>query len=167
MILGKQEITRFLYKLTHHKKYYFIATVREEHAYRKDGSKYTYYDNRTWGFFTSKKKAIRAVKENWTDMNECGYYPWTVIGTYTEGLLSRCYEPELWFKENYKEITDEELKNLWNNCPESKKTYCTINKKTGKVNWYDPVEECICSNFTGYIPCSEPDWAHGFSGWAL
>ena len=75
-------INNFLWKLFHSTKYYFITSVR---IYKENGVELT--DSRTWGFYKSKKTAFRAVQENWTDMNENGYYPWVVIEEVHEGLL--------------------------------------------------------------------------------
>ena len=84
------------------KKFWFIASVREEVAYRADGSSYVYHDSRCWGFYSNKKKAIKAVEENWTDMNEAGYYPYAVIEEIAEGLLQIYTSSKaLWFKACY------------------------------------------------------------------
>ena len=87
------------------KKFWFIASVRENTAYREDGSSYKYHDSRCWGFFEDKEKAIKAVEENWTDMNEAGYYPYAVIESVSEGLLTVVDNPEetIWFKAIYKD----------------------------------------------------------------
>lgn len=95
------------------KKYYFIASVRIYKEKWPEGTKnwkgedvsgkeHESYDKRCWGFFTSKKKAIRAVEENWTDLNEAGYYKYVVIEEITEGLLQICTSSKaLWFKACY------------------------------------------------------------------
>lgn len=64
-------------------KYYFI-TVFE----RLDINKYGFpaYDAaRCWGFYTDKQIAIKALHENWTDMEE-GIYKYAVIEEYREGI---------------------------------------------------------------------------------
>jgi hypothetical protein len=98
------------------KKYYFIASVRVYKEKWPEGTKnykgedaggkeYEQHESRCWGFYTSKKKAIKAVEENWTDMNEAGYYPYVVIESATEGLLTVVNNPEdtIWFKAIYKD----------------------------------------------------------------
>ena len=153
-------------KLFPPKKYYFIATVRRVKSKTDNGREYDTEDVRTWGFYKSKKRAIRAVTENWTDMNESGYYPWAVIGTYNEGLISQCYEePELWFEENYRQLSEDELIEIEKNAPDRFKKDCTINKKTGRVQWH--YADGWHDNFEGYKPCEMPSWAKGFCGWAL
>ena len=71
-----------------HKKYYFIGSVRVV-----DG---VVEDSRCWGFYTKKSKAIRAVEENWSDINEYGYYQYAVIETVEEGLNNYDLHP-MWF----------------------------------------------------------------------
>lgn len=87
------------------KKFWFITSVRENTAYREDGSSYKYQDSRCWGFFEDKEKAIKAVEENWTDMNEADCYPYAVIESISEGLLTVANNPEetIWFKAIYKD----------------------------------------------------------------
>ena len=95
----------------HNKKYYFIASVRDvmqelEPELKKlrglpDDFKYENHDHRCWGFFTSKRKAIRAVIENWTDMNEAGYYKYVVIEPHYKGLLNPIPGDDIWFKAIY------------------------------------------------------------------
>lgn len=139
------------------KKYYFISSARIETFYRKDGTSYSFPEYREWGFFTSKKKAIKAVTENWTDINECGYYPWALISVKGKGLLADRYDmPRMWFKESYTKLSDEQLQEIYNKCPEDKRTYCTVNQTTNAAYWYDPDKQCITSNFNGYIPCEDP-----------
>ena len=148
------------------KRYYFIATVRRYKAKTDSGREYETEDSRTWGFYRSKKKAIKAVTENWTDMNEMGYYPWAVIGTYEEGLISQVFEePEMWFKESYHQLSTDELAEIEKKAPEKFKKDCTINQKTGRVQWH--YDDGWHDNFEGYRPCEAPEWAKGFCGWAL
>lgn len=98
------------------KKYYFIATVRDarqevEDIIKKakglpDDYKYENHDSRCWGFYRSKKKAIQAVTENWTDMNEAAYYHYAIIEPHYEGLISPVIGEEMWFKAKYEERED-------------------------------------------------------------
>lgn len=156
------KVRKFLYKVIPRQKYYFIASVREETVTSPTGKEYKTHDARTWGFFKSKKKAIKAVEENWTDINEAGYYPWAVIGTYEEGLLGQRHDcPELWFEESYRELSIEELKEIEEKYPGKN----SINIKTKRAQWNDGT--CWQSNFEGYRPCKQPEWAEHFSGWAM
>ena len=98
------------------KKYYFIATVRDarqevEDIIKKakglpDDYKYENHDSRCWGFYRSKKKAIQAVTENWTDMNEAAYYHYAIIEPHYEGLINPAIGEEMWFKAKYEERED-------------------------------------------------------------
>lgn len=98
------------------KKYYFIATVRDarqevEDIIKKakglpDDYKYENHDSRCWGFYRSKKKAIQAVTENWTDMNEAAYYHYAIIEPHYEGLINPVIGEEMWFKAKYEERED-------------------------------------------------------------
>ena len=65
--------------------------------------------SRCWGFYSDRGVAIRAVRENWTDMRE-GMYEYAVVEGFDEGI-SGGHDPaeSQWFKwddENacYKEI---------------------------------------------------------------
>ena len=65
--------------------------------------------SRCWGFYSDRDVAIRAVRENWTDMRE-GMYKFAVIEGYDEGI-AHYHAPEeaQWFKwseeyEGYREI---------------------------------------------------------------
>ena len=71
-----------------------------------DDYKYENHDSRCWGFFRSKKKAIQAVTENWTDMNKAAYYRYAVIEPHYEGLINPIIGEEMWFKAKYKERED-------------------------------------------------------------
>ena len=149
-------------------KYYFIATVRRYKDVNANGIEYETEDSRTWGFYKSKRKAIRAVEENWSDMNEDGYYPWAVIGTYYEGLIGQSFDEgdeEIWFEQNIKELSNDELKEIYDNCPEDYREKCTINPKTKIARWYTP--SGWYNNIEGYKRCEQPTWAKGFCGWAL
>lgn len=98
------------------RKYYFIASVRDakqevDDIIKKaknlpDDYKYENHDSRCWGFFRSKKKAIQAVTENWTDMNEAAYYHYVIIEPHYEGLINPIIGEEMWFKAKYEKRTD-------------------------------------------------------------
>ena len=99
------------------RKYYFIASVRDakqevDDIIKKaknlpDDYKYENHDSHCWGFFRSKKKAIQAVTENWTDMNEAAYYHYVIIEPHYEGLISPIIGEEMWFKAKYEKRTDD------------------------------------------------------------
>lgn len=92
-------------------KYYFIASVRDimeelEPELKKlrglpDDWKYENHEHRCWGFYLSKDRAIRAVTENWTDMNEAGYYKYAVIEPHYEGLINPIINEDIWFVAKY------------------------------------------------------------------
>ena len=51
------------------------------------------------GWYNKLKEAIKAVEENYTDINEMGYYPFVVIEKIPEGVCPVTEEKnELWFK---------------------------------------------------------------------
>ena len=52
-------------------------------------------DNRCWGYYKDKEKAIQAATENWGDMEEC-YYEYLVIEHFSEGLITIAKE-EIWY----------------------------------------------------------------------
>lgn len=159
------------------KKYYFITSVRrEKHTYPEgtknykdvdvSGKEYYTTDTRCWGFYTSKKKAFTAVKENWTDMNECGYYPWVVIEELEEGLISYPRK-EFWFKENYdinaankflEGKTEQDIKDL------EIRVY-----NSGRLSWVEKTDNgnIVNSNFLGYKKTKKPKWAEHLCGWGI
>ena len=159
------------------KKYYFITSVRREKNTYPEGTKnykdvdvsgkeYYTTDTRCWGFYTSKKKAFTAVKENWTDMNECGYYPWIVIEEIEEGLIAYDRE-EFWFQEAFdtnmanefiKGKTEQELKDLEVKCYTS-----------GRFHWVEktPDMKILHDNFIGYKEIEKPEWAEHLCGWGI
>ena len=51
---------------------------------------------RTWGFYSDKNTAIKALHENWTDMRE-RIYDYAVIERYEEGISNYMFE-RMWFK---------------------------------------------------------------------
>lgn len=71
---------------------------------------------RTWGFYQERDTALKAVRENWTDMRE-GVYEYAVVEGYDEGI-SHSHDPSTsqWFRwdslhEGYREIdTPDEVK---------------------------------------------------------
>lgn len=145
------------------KKYYFISSVRQYTI----GNGTILEESRCWGFYKSKKKAIKAVENNWTDMNEDGYYPWVVIEPIEEGLLSICLPKDaIWFKEKYSEVDMEEL---YGSLPEDLRELATLNKNTGRITWKCRNEstEYWMSNFNGYKRCEAPDFAKHKCGWGI
>lgn len=76
------------------KEYYFI-TVFEEIETDEFGWPDTEC-GRCLGFYAEKETALRALHENWTDMNET-VYDYAVIEGYTEGI-SNMTGYEQWFK---------------------------------------------------------------------
>lgn len=143
------------------KKYYFISSVRQV---VNENTLISTTDTRCWGFFTSKKKAIKAVTENWTDINEDGYYPYAVIETYTEGLISGMNEV-LWFEEHYEKMSDQEIKDLYYKLPEEYRKNAKLNTYNNRVTWQD--EDGWHSNFAGYVPIEQPIWAKGWCAWSI
>lgn len=159
-------------------KLYFITSVRWEKKiwpegtknYKDEdisGQKYEIPDKRCWGFYLSKKTAFQAVEENWTDLNECGYYPWVVVEEYEEGLLQLPCK-SYWFEQDLdkkqvenliKDKTEEELEALNIRCTDE-----------GYFTWNDGVTEegikCITSNFKGYKRTKKPSWSSN-TGWGL
>lgn len=66
------------------KQEYFFITVFE----RLDIDSHGWPDNgavRCWGFYSDKETALKAVHENWTDMEET-IYEYAVIEGYNEGI---------------------------------------------------------------------------------
>lgn len=126
---------------------WFVATVRDvkqevedcikEAKGLPDDYKYENHDSRTWGFYYDLGKALKAVHENWTDMNEAGYYDYAVIEPHDVGLLGieKAVSNTLWFKAEYEE------------------------RKTDKGTPY----KCC----TRYVECPTPSWAEHTVGWCL
>lgn len=126
---------------------WFVATVRDAKQEVEDcikeakglpkDYKYENHDSRTWGFYYDLGKALKAVHENWTDMNEAGYYDYAVIEPHDVGLLGveKAVSNTLWFKAEYEE------------------------RKTDKGTPY----KCC----TRYVECSTPSWAEHTVGWCL
>ncbi len=67
---------------------YFITTVGNDAEHI-----------RCVGYFTTSRKAVKAVKHNWYDLNEAGYYPYAVIEHIAEGIY-RYDDNPMWFKFN-------------------------------------------------------------------
>jgi hypothetical protein len=44
--------------------------------------------SRTWGFYTKLEAAEQCVRENWTDIYECGYYDLALIEEMPEGACA-------------------------------------------------------------------------------
>lgn len=81
----------------------FEKVDRDERGWPIFGSR------RTWGFYSDRDVAIKALHENWTDMHE-GLYNYAVIEGYDEGICHG-HDPDeaQWFKwdkenEGYREI---------------------------------------------------------------
>lgn len=55
---------------------------------------------RCWGWFKDKKDAEQCIKQNWTDIYECGYYNVALIETIGEGPCARC-NSDSWYSVNY------------------------------------------------------------------
>lgn len=158
-------------------KYYFITSVRRVKNSFPEGTKnyknedvggMEYYttDTRCWGFYRSKDKAIKAVKENWTDMNECGYYHWVVIEEMEEGLI---YYPrkEIWFEENFDiNVVKKAMKG------KSEDEINSLNFRrndNGHITWIEQIEnrKIVHSNFKGYKRTKKPEWAEHTCGWGI
>lgn len=54
-------------------------------------------DDRTVGWFSNLKTAIKCAEENWGDIYENGSYPYIVIEKVSKGLYPICTE-EIWYK---------------------------------------------------------------------
>lgn len=98
---------------------------------------YENHDSRTWGFYYDLGKALKAVHENWTDLNECGFYDYAVIEPHDVGLLGigKAISNTLWFKAEYEER---------------------------KTEAGTPYKYCV-----RYVECPTPSWAEHTVGWCL
>lgn len=82
----------------------FEKIEADEHHYPVFG------DSRTWGFYTDKDQALRAVKENWTDMHE-NFYQYAAVEGYDEGIChGRDTNESQWFKWNIQTNGYQEIK---------------------------------------------------------
>lgn len=99
--------------------------------------KYENHDSRTWGFYYDLGKALKAVHNNITDINECGYYDYAVIEPHDVGLLGidKAISNTLWFKAEYEER---------------------------KTEAGTPYKCCV-----RYVECPTPSWAEHTVGWCL
>lgn len=70
---------------------YFITSI-----YDKPGIFIHRKARRTFGYFHSRKEALKAVKENFCNINEC-FYNYVVIEGIGEGIHARVDE-EYWFE---------------------------------------------------------------------
>lgn len=67
---------------------------------------------RTWGFYSDRETAVKALHENWTDMYEyC--YNYAVLEKFEEGISHYVFDSRQWFKfdherEGYFEIEEPE-----------------------------------------------------------
>ena len=126
---------------------WFVATVRDAKQEVEDiikeakglpkDYKYENHDSRTWGFYYDLGEALNAVHENWTDMNEAGYYDYAVIEPHDVGLLGieKAVSNTLWFKAEYEER---------------------------KTEAGTPYKCCV-----RYKECETPKWAEHTVGWCL
>ena len=55
---------------------------------RKDWDSFLYKRKRCWGFFEKESDAEKCIKENWTDIYECGYYNLAIIESMSEGICN-------------------------------------------------------------------------------
>lgn len=93
---------------------YFITVFeyveKDDHGWPRFGA------SRTWGFYTERDIAIRALHENWTDMRE-GVYDYAVVEGFDEGIShGHDSSASQWFKwdslyEGYREIDRPEVVN--------------------------------------------------------
>ena len=63
-------------------KYYFITVFQKLPS---DAIHFDIGSSRCWGFYTDKDTAVKAVRENWTDLSEY-LYNYAVIEEFNEGL---------------------------------------------------------------------------------
>lgn len=126
---------------------WFVASVRDvlqevpEDVKKLKGLpkdyKYENHDSVTWGFYYDLGKALKAVRENWTDINEAGFYDYAVIEPHNVGLLGidKAISNTLWFKAEYEER---------------------------KTEAGTPYKCCV-----RYVECPTPSWAEHTVGWCL
>lgn len=57
--------------------------------------------DREWGFYYDFNKALKCIKENWTDIYENGYYNLVCIEETYEGIVSSHQTKRYWFKVDY------------------------------------------------------------------
>jgi len=72
---------------------YFLTAI---YRAAETGFEPTIKDERCFGYFLDKQKALTATDENWADMHEC-LYNWLVIEKIPEGLHAMPKE-EIWFE---------------------------------------------------------------------
>ena len=63
-------------------KYYFITVFQK---FPSDAIHFDIGSSRCWGFYADKDTAVKAVRENWTDLSEY-LYNYAVIEEFNEGL---------------------------------------------------------------------------------
>lgn len=68
---------------------------------KKDVTPNDFEREREWGFYYEFNKALRCVKENWTDIYENGYYNLVCIEEAYEGITSCHLQKQYWFKVEY------------------------------------------------------------------
>ena len=69
-------------------------------------------DQRTWGYYSDREKAVQALHENWTDMHE-GCYEYALIEKFDEGISHYVHKSRQWFawydeEQGYFEINEPE-----------------------------------------------------------
>ena len=99
---------------------YIITTIEHPSTrYRKDGTTYEHRANRSVGHAETYKEAEEWITDNVMDINEAGYYPYTVVEAYKPGIYMYGMEP-IFFE--------------WD-------TSCTIRRDKGYVKLDDTPEE--------------------------
>lgn len=56
-------------------------------------------DTRTWGFYSDKETALKAARENWSDLREGQYYKYVVVEGLQEGIYCDAKEEDQIFFE--------------------------------------------------------------------
>ena len=76
------------------KEIYTVTVVSGDPNSRE---KETSLRSRCWGYYFNRKTAVQAVKENWTDISECGYYRYALVAAVGEGMLT-VPERTIWYE---------------------------------------------------------------------
>lgn len=79
---------------------FYVDKAKLNSPCNKPGEK-LYKRLRCWGWYKDKKIAEQAIKKNWTDMYEVGYYNLAMIEPMSEGICSRPRFEEKWFSVDY------------------------------------------------------------------
>lgn len=64
-------------------------------------SSHLYKRSRCWGWFEKEQDAEQCIKENWTDIYECGYYNLAMIEVMGQGPCNINPDQDRWFKAEY------------------------------------------------------------------